>query len=236
MNLQINEGLIRMSEAGEGQENHCPTCGAEPNQPCSVFNPATEMGIELGNAIHKERLNYKGTGVDGEVEIWSSMKSAPKDGTEIIGWCVHDADPVTINAGHSLTTYAGFAEGFSHAEDGAHVLVWGGSFDDSSYEEPNGAKMPDWWFVKGSEFERVANPILWRPLLPPTPDEISAAMAQFQIDNGTTACWCCSKIYLRSASDCPFCTAANANVNLELAESQRLEMLSGGGLQEKGNV
>lgn len=86
------------------------------------------------------------------------MSEAPKD-RPILGLCVHEADPYHVGEG-KLTLYGGHAEGLSHVEDGPHVLVWGGGWDDSSHEY-SGGWMPDWWFRFGSEFEEAANPIAW---------------------------------------------------------------------------
>jgi len=99
----------------------------------------------------------------------------PKD-RPILAWCDHAADEYVIendNQGRrTLTLYAAHADSLSHCEDGFHVLEWGGAFDDSTWEYPNQASLPDWWFVKGSEFEIAANPVRWWPLpadLPLTP-------------------------------------------------------------------
>ena len=77
----------------------------------------------------------------------------------ILGWCVHDVDYFDDETGH-LTLYGAYVEGLSHVEDGPHVLVWGGAFDDSSW-------VPDWWFRFGSEFEEAANPVWWKPIETP---------------------------------------------------------------------
>lgn len=98
---------------------------------------------------------------------WQQMDTAPRDGTPILGWCVHEDDPYFDEDENRLTTYGGHVEGMSHVEDGAHVIVWGGAWDDTSYEEPNAGHMPDWWFRYGSHFEEAANPILWKPIEPP---------------------------------------------------------------------
>lgn len=62
-----------------------------------------------------------------------------------------------------MTIYGGHTEGLSHVEDGPHVVMWGGAFDDSTWEA-QGARMPDWWFQYGSSFEVTANPTHWMPL------------------------------------------------------------------------
>ena len=96
------------------------------------------------------------------------MKSAPKD-RPILAWCDHEADPFVGEDGR-LTLYAAHAEGLGHAPNGFHILEWGGSFDDSTWEYPNQASLPDWWFVAGSEFEMAANPIVWWELPVRGPD------------------------------------------------------------------
>lgn len=98
---------------------------------------------------------------------WQPIETAPKD-TPILAWCDHEADPYemepTSDGRSQVTLYAAHAEGLSHAETGFHIVEWGGGFDDSTYEYPNGACLPDWWFVAGSEFEVAANPTHWMPL------------------------------------------------------------------------
>lgn len=93
------------------------------------------------------------------------ISTAPRDGTPILAWCDHEADEyVEDEAKGRLTLYAAHYEGMSHAPTGWHIVEWGGAFDDSSYEYPNQASLPDWWFVAGSEFEVAANPVKWTKL------------------------------------------------------------------------
>ena len=50
--------LVRISEYGEGQENDCLVCGAEPGSPCTGEDPAypdSELGVEYGNLVHLAR-------------------------------------------------------------------------------------------------------------------------------------------------------------------------------------
>lgn len=111
---------------------------------------------------------------------WQPIETAPKDGTPIVGWCVHAADPETED-GKRLTVYAAHYEGLGHVEDGAHVLVWGGEVDDHNWECPaEDCFIPAWWFRLGSEFEEAANPVLWKPVgADPTPEELAEALNNF---------------------------------------------------------
>ncbi len=96
---------------------------------------------------------------------WRPIETAPKD-KPIIGWCVHEEDgyeEAKPDGSYRLTLYAAHTEGLSHVSDGAHVIEWGGSFDDSTWEY-SGASLPDWWFRFDSEFEVTANPTHWMPL------------------------------------------------------------------------
>lgn len=96
---------------------------------------------------------------------WRDISTAPKDGKPILAWCDHEADPYCEDEKTGrLTLYGAHAEGMSYAPTGQHIVVWGGGFDDRSYFDPNGAHLPDWWFVAGSEFEQAANPTHWQPL------------------------------------------------------------------------
>jgi len=95
---------------------------------------------------------------------WRDMAEAPKD-EPILAWCVHEADPYHLPNGN-LTLYGGHVEGLSHVEDGPNILVWGGGWNDQSWEH-DGGWMPDWWFQKGSEFEIAAYPVAWMPIPKP---------------------------------------------------------------------
>jgi hypothetical protein len=100
------------------------------------------------------------------MSTWQPIETAPKD-KPILAWCDHEADPyVEDEEAGRLTLYAAHGEGLSYAETGYHIIEWGGAFDDSTYEY-QGASLPDWWFVVGSEFEVTANPTHWMPLPPP---------------------------------------------------------------------
>lgn len=93
---------------------------------------------------------------------WQDMSNAPRDGTPILGWCDHEADPyIQDEASGGLTLYAAHTEGLSHVGNGPNVLVWGGGWADED------CHMPDWWFLKGFDFEITANPIKWMPVPAP---------------------------------------------------------------------
>lgn len=96
---------------------------------------------------------------------WQPMSTAPKTG-KILAWCDDESDDTweTIKHTHQLSLYKAHCEGFSCAEDGPNVIQWGGGWDDRSYFEPDAGWLSDWWFLVGSDFEVVANPIVWMPI------------------------------------------------------------------------
>ncbi|WEJ60182.1 hypothetical protein [Devosia sp. FJ2-5-3] len=102
---------------------------------------------------------------------WQPIETAPKDGTPIFAWCVHEADPYHDEATGNLTDYGCWAEVTSRVANGPQVVVWGG--EDSDYDEWSGKTYtwPNWWFRHGSEFEEVANPTHWMPLPAPPAKE-----------------------------------------------------------------
>lgn len=104
---------------------------------------------------------------------WNTdMSAAPKD-RPVLLW--NDPDHNYPNCGYcgTLTTgsrlclYHAHAESCFHAEVGPVVGVWGGGFDDSTYEEPNAGWLPDWWMLHDGIEETALNPIAWAeiPLL-----------------------------------------------------------------------
>lgn len=113
-----------------------------------------ELVIQLSAAIEEVKSD----------QMWMtvSMESAPKDGTPVIAYCSHESDLYFCGNGR-LTTYGSFCESFSHADDGWHIIEWGGEYTES-YEWGEGFTIPDWWFVHDSNFEKVANPICWIPV------------------------------------------------------------------------
>jgi hypothetical protein len=100
---------------------------------------------------------------------WYPIETAPRDGTPILGWCVHEADCGSLDGGKTLTTYAAHYEGLSHVQNGPNVLVFGGEYNESDWETGDKLHISAWWFMYGSEFEVAANPILWQPIEVPSP-------------------------------------------------------------------
>lgn len=89
---------------------------------------------------------------------WQPIESAPKDDTLILGLCIHKENAYFYKDGEKLTTYGAHCEGLAHVIDGPHVLEWGGSWqEDDGY-------IDNWWFLHGSNFEEVANPVCWTPI------------------------------------------------------------------------
>lgn len=106
---------------------------------------------------------YEPLSPEAPAQGWRTMENAPKDGTLILAWCDHDADPYHIDDG-TLTPYGCHVEALSRVVDGPNVLVWGGGYWESTDDYGSGYTIPDWWFRAGSEFEEAANPIAWMPL------------------------------------------------------------------------
>lgn len=111
------------------------------------------------------------------VSEWQPIETAPRDGTPILGWCVHAADIYYDESTGRLTDYGCSVEDGGRVEDGPHVLVWGGG--DSELDEWSGAsrKWPAWWFRHESDFEQAANPIAWQPITPPVTAHTEAQRA-----------------------------------------------------------
>lgn len=97
---------------------------------------------------------------------WQDISTAPRDGTRILGLCVHDADPYFL-PNNRITTYASHCEsGPGQADDGVHIVQWGGEYTEYEDEYTNtpSCHIPDWWFLAETDFGTVANPTHWMPL------------------------------------------------------------------------
>ena len=58
--MMANDDFLKVSEVGEGQDKHCPVCGAEPGQMCSGNDPDDPdgpLGVEYGRHVHRARLS-----------------------------------------------------------------------------------------------------------------------------------------------------------------------------------
>lgn len=95
---------------------------------------------------------------------WQPIDTAPKDGTMILGWCVHDADPYFEQGGDRLTAYGANAEGMSHVDDGVNIIEWHDAIDEGEYV------IPAWWCLADGYCETAANPTHWMPLPEPPED------------------------------------------------------------------
>lgn len=94
---------------------------------------------------------------------WMPIETAPKDGTAILGWCAHDADPYFEDNGKRLTPYGCHCEGLSRVDDGPHVLMWVDDYQDGDWESGY-ITIPGWWFLSSSDSEITANPTHWMPI------------------------------------------------------------------------
>lgn len=94
---------------------------------------------------------------------WKTMESAPKD-RPILAICEHDFDQCSDESSEKLSIYLSHCEGLSNVEDGIHVIEFGGEYSEYDWESGVNFKIPDWWFLNGSEFTVVANPIAWMPI------------------------------------------------------------------------
>lgn len=107
-----------------------------------------------------------------------TIEEAPKDGTVILAWCVHEADPYYDDETGRLTAYGANAEGMAHVDDGWNLVHWQEGFFDSEYY------VPSWWFLADGYGETAANPVLWVPLpTNPKPEDIPVTDNSLVVDD-----------------------------------------------------
>lgn len=94
---------------------------------------------------------------------WRDIGSAPKNRV-IEVWHDHNSDAYFIDGTNRLTTYGAHMEGLScgFQPTGTYMAEWGGEWDDAE-----DGVIPDWWFVRESDWERPLAPTHWREMTPP---------------------------------------------------------------------
>ena len=97
---------------------------------------------------------------------WQPIETAPKDGTPILAFCDHEADPYMLDEASGICTiYTAHYEGLNYRPGKTIcVAVWGGEY--SEYEEYGMSQIviPNWWFDANSDFEMPVNPTHWMPI------------------------------------------------------------------------
>ena len=103
------------------------------------------------------------------------MDKAPKDGTHILVWYNHDADPYqSLENPNKLTDYAAWAESGDFMDGtGICIAAWQPRYFDTTDEYGSGYWLPAYWFAyQNGDYECAVHPIAWMPLpAPPKMEE-----------------------------------------------------------------